>query len=149
MDGMKTVLFLCTGNYYRSRFAEEVFNFYANKNDLDWRADSAGLKVAETRDENPGTMSIWALDELLRIGIYPTEYLREPKDVDESNFRSSDKKIAISLSEHKSMMETKFPEFLSETTFWEVEDIELELPAVALEKLVKQVKSLIDQLEDS
>jgi len=23
---MKTVLFLCTGNFYRSRFAEEVFN---------------------------------------------------------------------------------------------------------------------------
>jgi hypothetical protein len=26
---MKSVLFLCTGNYYRSRFAEELFNHRA------------------------------------------------------------------------------------------------------------------------
>ena len=26
---MKVVLFLCTGNYYRSRYAEEMFNLIA------------------------------------------------------------------------------------------------------------------------
>ena len=26
---LQTVIFLCTGNYYRSRFAEEVFNYRA------------------------------------------------------------------------------------------------------------------------
>jgi hypothetical protein len=39
----KTVLFLCTGNYYRSRFAEALFNSVAGKMGLPWRASSRGL----------------------------------------------------------------------------------------------------------
>ena len=31
MDAIKTVLFLCTANYYRSRFAEEYFNLMATR----------------------------------------------------------------------------------------------------------------------
>ena len=42
---MKTVLFLCTGNYYRSRFAEELFNHQAERADLDWIAQSRGLAL--------------------------------------------------------------------------------------------------------
>src|SRR5258708_13890413 len=41
----KTVLFLCTGNYYRSRFAESLFNSVAGKMGLPWRASSRGLAL--------------------------------------------------------------------------------------------------------
>ena len=37
---MQTVLFLCTGNYYRSRFAEELFNHRAARDGLSWVAQS-------------------------------------------------------------------------------------------------------------
>ncbi len=37
------LLFLCTGNYYRSRFAELLFNHLAAQVGLDWRADSRGV----------------------------------------------------------------------------------------------------------
>ena len=40
---MKTLLFLCTGNYYRSRYAEELFNHRAAPAGLNWRAQSRGL----------------------------------------------------------------------------------------------------------
>ena len=43
LRSMKKILFLCTGNYYRSRLAEELFNHLAIKNDLPWRAWSEGL----------------------------------------------------------------------------------------------------------
>ena len=41
----RTVLFLCTGNYYRSRFAEELFNDSARRAGLDWTATSRGLAL--------------------------------------------------------------------------------------------------------
>src|SRR5260221_14621403 len=41
----KTALFLCTGNYYRSRFAEVLFNSVAGKMGLPWRASSRGLAL--------------------------------------------------------------------------------------------------------
>jgi protein-tyrosine-phosphatase len=37
----KTVLFLCTGSYYRSRFAEIYFNSVALKIGLPWKATSS------------------------------------------------------------------------------------------------------------
>ena len=40
---LKTVLFLCTGNYHASRFAEILFNTVAGKMGLAWRASSRGL----------------------------------------------------------------------------------------------------------
>src|SRR5262245_59358254 len=41
-SAMKKILFLCTGNYYRSRYAEEIFNHIAEQRGLAWRAFSRG-----------------------------------------------------------------------------------------------------------
>lgn len=53
---MRTVLFLCTGNYYRSRFAEEIFNARAAALGLDWRAESRALAI-ERGKNNVGPIS--------------------------------------------------------------------------------------------
>jgi protein-tyrosine phosphatase len=37
--------FLCTGNYYWSRFAEILFNSVAGKRGLPWQASSRGLAL--------------------------------------------------------------------------------------------------------
>ena len=60
---MKTVLFLCTGNYYRSRFAEELFNHRAEHAGLDWIAQSRGLAI-ERGVNNVGPISPFALEGL-------------------------------------------------------------------------------------
>src|SRR5262245_31370231 len=39
------LLFLCTGNYYRSRFAELLFNARAATHALPWQAFSRGLAI--------------------------------------------------------------------------------------------------------
>ena len=51
-----TLLFVCTGNYYRSRFAEHLFNALAAQAGLPWRAESRGLAI-EFGAHNVGPMS--------------------------------------------------------------------------------------------
>ncbi|MBD3320550.1 MAG: hypothetical protein GF350_05575 [Chitinivibrionales bacterium] len=38
-----SILFLCTGNYYRSRFAEILFNTISGALELEWKAISRGV----------------------------------------------------------------------------------------------------------
>jgi len=60
---MNKILFLCTGNYYRSRFAEHLFNWLAVKQGLDWQADSRGLAL-ERGVNNVGAISRYAAEAL-------------------------------------------------------------------------------------
>src|SRR5207245_5118000 len=64
----KMVLFLCTGNYYRSRFAEILFNWVAEKSGLPWRASSRGLAL-ERGVNNIGPMAVAAIDALKNMGV--------------------------------------------------------------------------------
>ena len=66
----KTILFLCTGNYFRSRFAEIYFNSVAEKMGLAWRARSRGLAL-ERGAGNVGPMAAAALQALEAIGVLP------------------------------------------------------------------------------
>ena len=64
----KTVLFLCTGNYYRSRFAEVLFNSVAGRMGLPWRASSRGLAL-ERGVNNVGPMAVEAVKALEALGV--------------------------------------------------------------------------------
>src|SRR5213082_1627938 len=64
----KAVLFLCTGNYYRSRFAEIFFNSVAGKMGLPWRASSRALAL-ERGISNVGPMAVSAISALKAMGI--------------------------------------------------------------------------------
>jgi protein-tyrosine-phosphatase len=64
------VLFVCTGNYYRSRFAEVLFNSVADKMGLPWRAASKGLAL-ERGVNNVGPMAIEAVKTLESMGVLP------------------------------------------------------------------------------
>jgi protein-tyrosine-phosphatase len=64
----KTVLFLCTGNYYRSRFAEVLFVSVARKMGLPWNANSKGLAL-ERGVNNVGPMASAAINVLEAMGI--------------------------------------------------------------------------------
>ena len=64
----KTVLFLCTGNYYRSRYAEVLFNSVAGKMGLPWRASSRGLAL-ERGVHNVGPIAAAAVKALEVRGL--------------------------------------------------------------------------------
>jgi protein-tyrosine phosphatase len=85
----KTVLFLCTGNYYRSRFAEVLFNSVAGKMGLAWKASSRGLAL-ERGIHNVGPMPASAIKALEARGVcVGDDCARRPAQVtveDDGNF---------------------------------------------------------------
>src|SRR6516225_10942269 len=68
----KTVHFLCTGNYYRSRFAEILFNSVAERMGLPWKASSRGLAL-ERGVNNVGPMAVAAITALEALGVRAAE----------------------------------------------------------------------------
>ena len=76
---MKQVLFLCSANYYRSRFAEHFFNWLAPQRDVFWRADSRGLEVDRWGDI--GAISPYTVDALKERQIPINGNSRHPQQV--------------------------------------------------------------------
>ncbi|MGF1672849.1 MAG: low molecular weight phosphatase family protein, partial [Rivularia sp. (in: cyanobacteria)] len=104
---MKQVLFLCTGNYYRSRFAENLFNHLAAQKGLDWQADSRGLAL-ERGTNNIGAMSHYAVAALKERGIIILPEERFPKSAMAEDFQKFDLIIAVDESEHRPLMQERF-----------------------------------------
>ena len=89
---MKTVLFLCTGNYYRSRFAEIFFNWHAEQRGLPWKAVSKGLALDPL---NPGPMSPYTVTRLKNHGIALEAYQRLPMYVTPHDFAAAHHVVAV------------------------------------------------------
>ena len=141
---MKTVLFLCTGNYYRSRFAEYLFNHLATQQTLKWRAESRGLRPSP---RNVGPISFHAVDGLDRLEITGFED-RLPLGLTDDDLESASHIVAVQKEEHLSMMQQLFPDWIAKTEFWGVADIEFREPVDALAELEHEVRQLIERLND-
>lgn len=140
-----TVLFLCTGNYYRSRFAEVVFNHRAAALALAWRAESAGL-APDCFHRNPGPISPHTLSGLEKRGIPPVLPWRKPRDVTEAMVRDATRIIAVKEREHRPIAASRFPDQLHRFEFWHIHDLDCAPPETALVELEAEVGRLIEQL---
>lgn len=138
-----TVLFLCTGNYYRSRFAEILFNSMVRQRGLDWVADSRGLRLESS---NPGPISRFTLTALQEMGIDVTEPIRFPLPVGPGDFQSAHHVIAVKEAEHRPMIAQFFPDWVERVEFWKVDDVDYSGPEVALPELRQNVEDLIERL---
>jgi len=138
-----TVLFLCTGNYYRSRFAEHFFNEHARQRKLDWTASSRGLQPSL---ENLGYMSRHALDRLRKLGIEPPNPVRLPMDVQASDLTAASLTIAMNEIEHRPLMEARFPEWTECVRYWEMYDLDVEDADAGLAAIENAVLALMDEL---
>src|SRR5471030_2422743 len=91
----KTVLFLCTGNYYRSRFAEILFNSVAGKMGLLWQASSSGLAL-ERGINNIGPMAVSAVKALEALGVRAADAVaRFPAQVTTDDLDGADRIVAL------------------------------------------------------
>ena len=138
------ILFLCTGNYYRSRYAEELFNFHAKNARLDWRAFSRGLAERGSPD-NVGPMSPCALDALRAKQIVP-EGERYPRPCAPADFDQAQLVVALKEAEHRPLVEQRFPQAVSRVIYWHVDDVELAHPSIALATIDDQIDRLVSTL---
>ncbi|AKG20890.1 arsenate-mycothiol transferase ArsC [Calothrix sp. 336/3] len=145
---MQKILFLCTGNYYRSRFSEHLFNHFAAQHELNWRADSRALAL-ERGINNVGAISRYALLELKLRGISITPEERYPQQVQEEDFQTANLAIALDEEEHRPLMIERFPEWVNQIDYWLVHDAHITLPPLALKQIEKNILQLVDRLQDS
>ena len=139
------VLFLCSGNYYRSRFAELLFNHLAEAEGLAYRADSAGL-WPECHTHNPGPMSPHTIAALAERGIPLPAVLRAPRDVQRSDVAESFVTVALKDAEHRPLVMKSFPELLDRVEFWQIDDVGDAPPSVAIPMIERDVRALVRRL---
>jgi predicted translation initiation factor SUI1 len=118
----KTVLFLCTGNYYRSRFAEILFDSVATKLGLAWRASSRALAL-ERGVNNIGPMAPSAIKALAALGARATDaMIRMPTQATIADFEQAERVVALKQVEHLPLLEERFPSWAEKIEFWHVND---------------------------
>jgi predicted translation initiation factor SUI1 len=118
----KSVLFLCTGNYYRSRFAESLFNSVAGKMGLPWRASSRGLAL-ERGINNVGPMAVAAINALKSMGVCAgADCARAPAQATTEDLERADRIVALKHAEHLPLLQERFPSWTKKVEFWQVDD---------------------------
>ena len=140
-----TVLFLCTGNYYRSRHAEAVFNHLAGAAGIGWRATSRGLAV-DFGVHNIGPMSRATRARLTSLGIAHGPGVRMPLPVTEADLAGADLVVALKELEHRPLLTERFPGWADRVEYWAVHDVDLAPAEVALPEIEGHVRALLGRL---
>lgn len=148
---MKVVLFLCTGNYYRSRFAEELFNYLAPEKCPGWVAASRGIAV-DLGSSNVGPIAAETASALRQRGVnLDRELLRMPRQLTLSDLNDADHIVALKYTEHFPLMKNRFHAWLtmndiSRMEYWDVHDIDLMTPELALPLIEERLDDLMARL---
>ena len=143
---MEEILFICTGNYYRSRFCEIMFNHLAPSHGLDKRAFSRGLRVLDSKPHNPGPISKFTLAYLNKLQILPQQDFRFPQQIEEADFLSAQMIIALDKEEHYPMMQELYPTWQDKIEYWSFPDNYIIPADEILPRLELQVKSMMAAL---
>jgi protein-tyrosine phosphatase len=141
---MERVLFICTGNYYRSRFAEALFNYEAERQALAWRAFSRGLATWMITDGS--RLSPDTIEALEARGI-PLSYAKgNPTPLVAEDFHSARRIIALKQDEHLPLMKRQFPAWAERIDYWHVHDKDFAMPEEAVPEIETRVQALLRDL---
>jgi protein-tyrosine phosphatase len=135
----RTILFVCTGNYYRSRFAEDYFNWQARNSTLPWRAISRGFQPKPGRTG----MDPDARQQLTLRGVPNNGTVSDPQLLMEQDLLGSDYVVVLDEEEHRPMMAKQFPGLVVRNLYyWHIHDSKEACTAMAvkIDGLVKQLK---------
>ena len=142
---MHKVLFICTANYYRSRFCEHLFNHLANQQHLNWTATSRAVAL-ELGIGNIGTISEYAIEGLQARGVPLPDQYRHPQQLTNGDLQSADVIIVLDENEHRPYMNMKFPDWANRVTYWQVGDLHVATSEEALAMAERDIRDLIQRL---
>jgi len=142
------LLFLCTGNYYRSRFAELLFNALAAAHNLPWQAFSRGVAL-ERGVGNVGPMSPLAIQTLQALGITSAGFARYPMQVQEDDLQGAEIIIALQEAEHRPYLSARYPAWVDRVEYWHVRDCAPTPAYDPLQEIRRAVQQLMARLSTS
>jgi protein-tyrosine phosphatase len=143
---MMKVLFLCTGNFYRSRLAEELLRGYSEIGGVDLVSDSAGLGPIPN-PINIGPIRAEVIDYLAGYGMRPTGADRVPRKCGIEDIESSDVVIGMNEIEHRQMIEEQFPGIAPKRIrYWHVPDMEEDPNLTGPDLMDRNVKDLLGEI---
>ena len=133
------ILFICTGNYYRSRFAEAYFNYRIDELNSNATAFSRGLKIHLAE---PG-ISPHTKNKLNLLGI-PLHYTsKERRALTENDLKSASTAFCLYEKEHRPMILEQFPEYAEEVRYWDFPDLDEASPDFILNAIQRKVDNLL------
>ena len=141
----RTILFLCTGNYYRSRFAEELFNHLTRQAELNWHATSRALAI-ELGTWNVGPISPHTRAALQERIICLPDPVRDPLRCLEQDLASADRIIAMSKVEHRPYVAKRHPAWVDRIEYWSVHDLDRATADEALREIERNMLGLVESL---
>lgn len=120
------VLFVCSGNYYRSRLAELLFNHFAREQGVKWEAVSRGI-LDQVRQKG---LAPHAVNFLEKRGLKQlAENQRNPISIRMDDLEGAQQVVILSRREHEPMMLTRFgqiPRMMAEQgilRYWNIDDL--------------------------
>ena len=135
------LLFLCSGNYYRSRFAEILFNVWAEQEDVEWRADSRGLGGPEEM-ATLANIAPQAVRGLESRGISVAPNIRGPRPLREDDLAASNLIIAMNEHEHRPLLAARFPAWENKVEYWMIADLTEATPEETLGEIEAGIRGL-------
>ena len=141
---IREVLFLCTGNYYRSRYAEALFNHEAARRGLAWRAVSRGLAIHLAP---PAGLSPHTTRRLRERAIPAARTGPDPVQAGEADLRRAARIVALKGTEHRPLLTALHPDWADRVEYWEINDLDGSTPEVALAAIEARVTALLAELE--
>jgi protein-tyrosine phosphatase len=142
---MKEVLFVCTGNYYRSRFAEIIFNHIAVQKSISAKAFSRGLRL--NPEKNTSVISPHVTTFLGKLNI-PLVETGSAIKLKLNDLERADVVIILDEKEHRPMLQASFPDWEPRVTYWNFEDDYMTSPDEVLPKLNDKVEKFLTLIHE-
>lgn len=136
------VLFICTGNYYRSRFAEALFNHLAQQDASPWRAFSRGVAI----EQAPRGLSPYTAAWLQRHGMSFGLTTEDRNPLTAADLERATLRVALKEAEHRPYIQRDFPDWEDRVEYWHYHDLDCATAEEILPQLGNRVRALYESL---